>query len=297
MKITHIYLNKSIKGVIFLYFIQETDKPKFLLKLFSLPELEGNRIILPITKQNLENNEISNKKEIKITKNTIKLLNKTHCKKLILSKNLQEKEIFCNNLHTKGFEIINGKWLFALLSSKVLEYVVNTNKLEIEKIKISILANDVTDIVLENIRKIAKKYQKINIVTNYMEKFKKIEEQLLDEYGVMITLNNNKRKSLAKADIILNFDFPEELINKYRIAEKAIIVNFRRNAKIKQKRFEGKIFNDYDIVVQNLEEFQDYASKKFYIKDIYEALIYKHQPIENIMRKVEKDKVGIKFLK
>ena len=147
------------------------------------------------------------------------------------------------------------------------------------------------------LNKDAKKYQKINIVTNHIEKFKKIEEQLLDEYGVMITLNNNKRKSLAKADIILNFDFPEELINKYRIAEKAIIVNFRGNAKIKQKRFEGKIFNDYDIVVQNLEEFQDYASKKFYIKDIYEALIYKHQPIENIMRKVEKDKVGIKFLK
>ena len=77
MKITHIYLNKSIKGVIFLYFIQETDKPKFLLKLFSLPELEGNRIILPITKQNLENNEISNKKDyFTIMNENIELLRK-----------------------------------------------------------------------------------------------------------------------------------------------------------------------------------------------------------------------------
>ena len=65
----------------------------------------------------------------------------------------------------------------------------------------------------------------------------------------------------------------EYIIEGIKLIQEAI----QENAKIKQKRFEGKIFNDYDIVVQNLEEFQDYASKKFYIKDIYEALIYKHQ--------------------
>ena len=114
-----------------------------------------------------------------------------------------------------------------------------------------------------------------------------------DEYGVMMTLNNNKKKSLTKTDIILNFDFPQELINKYRIAEKAIIINFKGNVKIKQKRFEGKIFNDYDIILENPDGFEDYANNKFYTKDIYEALIYKHQPIENIMRKIEKDRVKI----
>ena len=276
-----------------MYFIQETDKPRLLLRLFSIPVLEENRIIVPVNFEEMKNKEINDKKEIKISQKIIKLLNKTHCKKLILSKQLHEREIFCNKLYTYGFEIINGRWLFSVLSSKVLQYVVDTYKIVEEKAKISVLVNDVTDIVLENIKNIAKKYQRINIVTNHIEKFKKIEEQLLDEYGVMMTLNNNKKKSLTKTDIILNFDFPQELINKYRIAEKAIIINFKGNVKIKQKRFEGKIFNDYDIILENPDGFEDYANNKFYTKDIYEALIYKHQPIENIMRKIEKDRVKI----
>lgn len=276
-----------------MYFIQEADKPRLLLKIFSIPVLEENRIIVPVNFEEMKNKEINDKKEITISQKIIKLLNKTHCKKLILSKQLQEREIFCNKLYTYGFEIINGRWLFSVLSSKVLQYVVDTYKIVEEKAKISVLVNDVTDIVLENIKNIAKKYQRINIVTNHIEKFKKIEEQLLDEYGVMMTLNNNKKKSLTKTDIILNFDFPQELINKYRIAEKAIIINFKGNVKIKQKRFEGKIFNDYDIILENPDGFEDYANSKFYTKDIYEALIYKHQPIENIMRKIEKDRVKI----
>ena len=113
----------------------------------------------------------------------------------------------------------------------------------------------------------------------------------------MITLNNNKKKSLTKTDIILNFDFPTELINKYRIAEKAIIINLKGNIKIKQKRFEGKIFNDYEITYKKIEDFEYDKSEKYLTKDIYEALIYKHQPIENIMKKIKKDKVKILELK
>ena len=166
-----------------------------------------------------------------------------------------------------------------------------------EKVKISILVNDVTDIELYNIKEIVKKYKRLNIVTNHIEKFKKLEEQILDEYGLMITLTNNKKKSLTKTDIILNVDFPTELINKYRIAENAIIINLKQKATIKQKRFEGKIFNDYEILHQNIEEIEYDKNEKFYTKDIYEALIYKQQPIENIRRKIEKDKVEIKLLK
>ena len=126
-----------------------------------------------------------------------------------------------------------------------------------------------------------------------MEKFKKLEEQILEEYGIMITVNNNKKKSLTKADIILNLDFPNELINKYRIAEKASIINIRGNIKIYQKRFEGKIYNDYEIKYENLEEFDFDKENIYYKKNIYEAYIYKQQPIENIMNKITKDKVKI----
>lgn len=286
-----------------MYFIQETDKPKLLYKLFLIPKLERDEILVPINnikedKKKVEKEiEKNNKKEIKLAQRTKKILDKTHCKKIILSKELQKYKVFSNQLYTYGFEIINGKWLFNVLSCEILEYIVKKEKMTEEKVKISILVNDVTDIELYNIKEIVKKYKRLNIVTNHIEKFKKLEEQILDEYGLMITLTNNKKKSLTKTDIILNVDFPTELINKYRIAENAIIINLKQKTTIKQKRFEGKIFNDYEILHQNIEEIEYDKNEKFHIKDIYEALIYKQQPIENIRRKVEKDKVEIKFLK
>lgn len=286
-----------------MYFIQETDKPKLLYKLFLIPKLERDEILVPINnikedKKKVEKEiEKNNKKEIKLAQRTKKILDKTHCKKIILSKELQKYKIFSNQLYTYGFEIINGKWLFNVLSCEILEYIVKKEKMTEEKVKISILVNDVTDIELYNIKEIVKKYKRLNIVTNHIEKFKKLEEQILDEYGLMITLTNNKKKSLTKTDIILNVDFPTELINKYRIAENAIIINLKQKTTIKQKRFEGKIFNDYEILHQNIEEIEYDKNEKFHIKDIYEALIYKQQPIENIRRKVEKDKVEIKILK
>lgn len=273
-----------------MYFIQETDKPKILSQLLLIPKLEKDKIILPLF---LGTEEKIAKQEIITAKKTKKILEKTHCKKIILSKELQEKEIFCNQLYTYGFEINNGRWLFKVLAFDAINYAVKKNKMTAEKIKISILINETDDIVLETINQIIKEYKNINIVTNHMEKFKKLEEQILEEYGIMITVNNNKKKSLTKSDIILNIDFPNELINKYRIAEKANIINIRGNVRIKQKRFEGKIYNDYEIKYENLEEFDFDKEKIYYKKNIYEAYIYKQQPIENIMNKIRKDKVKI----
>ena len=290
-----------------MYFIQETDKPKILSQLLLIPKLEKDKIILPMFLEKEEKNkqkEIKNKEkdlklenkiakqEILIAKKTKKILDKTHCKKVILSKQMQEKEIFYNQLYTYGFEISDGRWLFKVLAFDAINYVIKKNKTT-EKIKISVLTNEIDDIVLETINQIIKKYKNINIVTNHMEKFKKLEEQILEEYGIMITVNNNKKKSLIKSDIILNLDFPNELINKYRIAEKASIINIRGNIKKKKKRFEGKIYNDYEIKYENLEEFDFDKENIYYKKNIYEAYIYKQQPIENIMNKIRKDKVKI----
>lgn len=273
-----------------MYFIQETDKPKILSQLLLIPKLEKDKIILPLF---LGTEEKIAKQEIITAKKTKKILYKTHCKKIILSKELQEKEIFCNQLYTYGFEISDGRWLFKVLAFDAINSAVKKNKMTAEKIKISILVNEIDDIVLETINQIIKKYKNINIVTNHMEKFKKLEEQILEEYGIMITINNNKKKSLTKSDIILNIDFPNELINKYRIAEKANIINIRGNVRIKQKRFEGKIYNDYEIKYENLEEFDFDKENIYYKKNIYEAYIYKQQPIGNIMNKIRKDKVKI----
>ena len=157
-----------------MYFIQETDKPKILSQLLLIPKLEKDKIILPMFLETEEKNKqkemkkkekdlkIENKikkQEILIAKKTKKILDKTHCKKVILSKQIQEKEIFCNQLYTYGFEISDGRWFFKVLAFDAINYVVNENKTLTEKIKISVLTNDIDDITLETINQIIKKYK------------------------------------------------------------------------------------------------------------------------------------------
>ena len=176
---------------------------------------------------------------------------------------------------------------------KILQYIIEKTKLKEDEIQISILVNDIEANVLENIKRIVKKYKKVNIVTNHFEKFKKLEEQIFGEDGIMLTVSNNKRKSLFNSQVILNIDFPEELINKYRIYEKAIIVNFRRNVTIDAKRFNGMNIKDYEIDFQYLEAFDLEKENLYDKKDIYEAEILKNKPYEVVMKNLIRNKVKI----
>ena len=151
--------------------------------------------------------------------------------------------------------------------------------------------------MLEYIKQISSEYKVINIVTNNVKEFKKIEEIIFKTEDVMINITNNKKKGLMRSQIILNVDFKTELLNQYNIPEKAILINLPGNIQIKKKRFNGININDYEIKYKKIEEF-DYD--KYYLydqKDIYESQIYKKQPFEYIKRKLEKDKVEILFLK
>ena len=55
------------------------------------------------------------------------------------------------------------------------------------------------------------------------------------------------KKVLIKKEIIINIDFPEELINKYNIYEKAIIINIEENIEITNKKFNGINLNYYEL--------------------------------------------------
>ena len=274
--------------VIFLYCIQEADKPNFIFKIFNVIQLREDKIILPIGAE-----KISSRKAFKLARKTKKILDKTISKRIVISQNIQKQQEYVNLLHSYSLEIAEVKWLFEALSSKVLDYILGKKQMKKEETQISILVNDVTENMLANIRKIAKEYKRINIVTNHIQKFRKIEKQILEQDGIMITVGNNKRKGLAKSNLILNVDFPSELINQYNIYENAIIVNLRGNVKIEKKRFNGICINDYEIEFQDREEFDYDKNTKYKASEIYEAQMNKRQPFQEIMKQVEKDRVRI----
>lgn len=269
-------------------YIEKNDKPNFIEKILNLIRVKENTIILPINEKMTEN------KIEKLAMKTYKKITKiSNSKKIVLSKEMKEEEKYINYLNTYGMEISDGRWLFEILLTDIVKYI--TEKQKIEKVNISILINDLTDIEFNNIKILAQKYNMINIVTNHIEKFRKLENQLKEE-GIIITITNNKKKSLMKSNIIVNVDFPKELLNKYSLNENACIINLKKIVKITQKRFNGLTVNDYEIVFRNDVCDEKFFNGKYEIKDLYEVGMYKKSPFIELREKIKKDGVKINKL-
>ena len=270
-----------------MYYIKEADKPSKFTEFFHIVKLENDTIILPITKTSLEE-----KTAYKLAIKTKTILDKTNSKKLVLSKQVKQQETYVNYLYSYNYEMVDGRWLFQMLLFEVLEYVIKKTNIKEEEIKIGILVNDISDLAIYAIKKLVTKYKYVKIVTNHIDRFKNIEEKISEEQGIFINVGNNKRKILSKTNIILNLDFPTELINRYTINSTATIINFKGNIKIKNKRFNGLNINDYEIDWKTNPHLEKYDAK-----DVYEAMQYKNQPIEEIFKKIKRDHVTIQYLK
>lgn len=152
------------------------------------------------------------------------------------------------------------------------------------------LINDFTEINKEIIVNIAKKVKRLNIVSNHIEKCERIEKYLYNQFGIMLNISNNKKKSLLKSEIIINMDFPQELINQYKINDVAIIVNINDKVNLQSKRFNGININYYKIQIPD-----QYKMEGFQNEIIYESIIY-GKKYKDINEKIVKDKIEISKL-
>lgn len=264
------------------YYIIENNNIKFIDKLKCFTR-KDNKILV---------NFDLNKFNIRKTKKILRILNKHSVKNVVLSKETQKNEILINYLNSNNVNIFNGRWLEKYLAYEIIKYILVKKNIKKEKTEIAILINQIDEVSTENIKLFAKEFKRVNVVTNHIEKLKKIEENIFDEFGIMITITNNKKKSLKNAKIILNMDFPEELINKFNIYDEAIILNLDGNAKINKKRFSGLNINNYEIALND----DDYLSEEFYIRDIFESQIYKKTTFKNIRKEIKEKGVNIEQL-
>lgn len=297
-----------------MFYIYESDKHRSIRGFFNCITVSNNKIEVPhICKTRIvskpDGRKIVKKKDYKkkekqlqeLAKRTVKFLRKTNTKKLVVCKRLIKEATFTNSLYENGFEIINGRFLFKVLAPDILEYIITKKELNIDELKIVILANDLDYVIEDNIRVISEKYKNITIVTRNLNKFKPLLSNLYENEGIVIALTNNKKRSLSKANIILNFDFSEEIINKYTIYDNANIINFKGKIRIYKKRFNGSNINNYEVILKKdkLEEivnFDEKLIKQNYIRNIYEAILYKNQPVQEIRKKMMQDNLEIKYL-
>lgn len=264
------------------YYLEKMDKPKFSIRKYKIEE--DNFVVYA---------DLNKEKNVS---KIIKVMIKNDIEYVVLSKTLTENKNFINALNANNIKIFNGRWLEKYLTFEILEYVINQKEIKKEETEIAITTNEITDLTIETIKILSKQYKKLIVVTNHIEKLRRVEKELYDNDGILIVVANNTKKSLLKPQIILNLDFNMQVLNKYKINENAIIINVEGDMKIRSKRFSGININNYEIVVGREENIWRENMSVFENKDLLEATLYIRDTFNNIRRKIMKNKVSIKEL-
>ena len=105
-----------------------------------------------------------------------------------------------------------------------------------------------------------------------VEKFKKLEKNL-EESSETFAVLNNKKKSLTRAQYIINVDFNEKEILEYNINRTATIINLNKG-KLHLNNFDGYVINNIEVNSEN---------QKFDVKDLYLANIISAKQIQDII--------------
>lgn len=229
----------------------------------------------------------------KISKKLDKIFKIDVTKNVCVCERLRANEEFMNYLREKDFNIMNGKWLFKYLVCDIAEYICKMQKLAKEEQEISILINEPEILEFETIAKLGDKFKNINVVTNKLRKFDRLEKEIYESSGLMLNVTNNFKNSCLKSKIIFNFDFDEKDINKIRFLPDSTIINLEKYVDIRQSNFKGKNVDFYSVNLPIKYRRIYKRLSNFNSSILYESFIYKKTAIQNIWREIENDRVEI----
>lgn len=222
-----------------------------------------------------------NKKGIKKIERKIKTINVP----IILSKEIKENAKKEEYKNTKIYKIIKllkeDKTIFRKYIEEVLNNVVTRTKEFPEQQSLYILAKSENAKIKNEIISMLSRYKAINIITTNLREFQKLEEKL-DKNLETFTVLNNKRKSLARAQYIINIDFSEEELLEYNINRTANIFNLNTE-KLHLNNFDGYIINNIEINSNN---------QKYDIKDLYLANMINEEDMKNIIKSGQYKLIG-----
>ncbi|MEE0128026.1 MAG: hypothetical protein UE116_07030 [Clostridia bacterium] len=248
---------------------------------------EKNIIKKILNKIEIEEYENGNKYTIpKFNKKLLEKLKEDNIKNIVVAKKDKENIEFLNNIYSNNMNIIDGKILFKHLIPEIIEYISNVCKINKNDMQITILANDYSQINIFYINELITEVKSVNIVTNNINRFKQFADRLYNKEAIVVPIMNNKNKSLLNKKIILNIDFSEEQLKKYKMNRKAIIINIENNIEKVNRTFTGININNYKLISKKEEsEFEE--------NEIYESYIIMNK-IQDIRKIIIKENLQIK---
>lgn len=223
----------------------------------------GNNVIYTIyQKENL--NEVSNKnykiKGLKKINNKLKKVLEGNTI-VLLSKKIKkmERAVDDKNIISYLSELVEyydkNKDLYNNYIKEIVDSVIKLKNEIPEEQGIYVLIKENKLQYVNKIMKMLPSYKTINIVTQNINNFTKLEENL-EEIGDMLTILNNKRKSLSRAKYIINVDFNSEEIMQYNICRTATIFNISSFKILNIRNIDGTIINNIKINQCDKEDFE-----------------------------------------
>ena len=267
------------------------------IKTFYIEKMDKHKLFGK--KIEIQNDNIKIWCDLEKEKNIKKLINKifkNDVNTVILDKTLWKCEKLVNTLYSNDIKIFDGRWLEKHMAIDILNYIISKKEIIKAETEMAITVNEITELSIELIKILAKQYKKLVVVTNHIDKLRKIEKEIHEKEGKLIIVSNNKNKSLMKSQIILNMDFNKELLNQYKIFDEAIIINIEGDMKLDSIRFQGIIINDFEIETGRKDIIWREDYQKYNEKDLLEANLYARDTFKNIRKKIQKSNISVKSL-
>ena len=206
---------------------------------------------LILNKKSNNSNNKSNISKVNYKKNLDCIINEHN----IANQLVKDSNIAKHFIKQRNVFFINGKGLFKYIIYEILVYIINIQNRKAELEDVFIVANNIDEIILDNIIFLSTKFKNINIVSKNIEKYRYIEDIVYNNTGNNVILLNNKRKSLKRAKFIVNVDNSINELNEYLIYRKAIIINLNDEINNKDK-------NEISIIQDTKEHVNQDTTKK-----------------------------------
>lgn len=251
---------------------------------------------------------VDNKNDMKIKKKLIKVIKKLKIEAIVFSKSLegefevQIRDILNSNDNNNiGIKIINGKKLMEYMQYEILEYIIKKRKEDIKLEDVYIVFKKDIKLDLNFLKKFIENFRMTNIVTNEVDRLKNVQDNLLENDNILISVSNNKRKALKRAKYILNVNLDKVELEKYRINRNATIINIKENVRYDNVSFDGININNFNIELSDeyVERFE-VLNEKFENTKLYESVLinenYTNKNIEKIYDRINNDEIKVKEL-
>ena len=216
-----------------------------------------------------------------VLQNLFKQIQKTKVDTIVFSETCIHSSFYSKMetfLQNSGSNVLTGRKLMHYMNYEILEYILNIQKTTMKEEDVFFLIKKDDKLDLQFLSRFIENCKMVNIVTNDIERFKKVQDSLYQRENILIGVSNHKSKSLKRAKYILNVNMEKKEIEKFKINRDAIIINFKEKIQYDNATFDGININYFQIAmpdeyVEQMEKINEVG--EFDIACLYEAILLK----------------------